>query len=304
MICWKPCFQYINAIFNIDYKRESAYNQCFFAFLLDLYTLGDTKSATMCVQANFIFVKGYEEAIPVKCGKCLECLQERSNEWAYRIMLESKNYANNCFLTLTYKDNPVSLKKKDFQLFMKRLRKKLSPLKIRYFACGEYGKKGKRPHYHAIIFNWSPTNDDIICNVPGEKSLFRSRTLESVWTYGFSSFGQLTFDSAKYCAKYMQKMNDFPQGCEKPFTLMSNKPGIAFDYVNQNEDFLIDDKIYNNSHYIKTPRYFLKVLERQGYDLTAFKERRLKNALLHKDIIDTDELKLKEKKSNFFKRGY
>ena len=38
---------------------------------------------------------------------------------------------------------------------MKRLRKKLHPLKIRFFHCGEYGDKTRRPHYHALIFGYS-----------------------------------------------------------------------------------------------------------------------------------------------------
>jgi hypothetical protein len=34
------------------------------------------------------------------------------------------------------------------------LRKKISPLKIRFFHCGEYGDKTRRPHYHALIFGY------------------------------------------------------------------------------------------------------------------------------------------------------
>jgi hypothetical protein len=37
---------------------------------------------------------------------------------------------------------------------MKRLRKKIQPLKIRFFHCGEYGDKTRRPHYHALIFGY------------------------------------------------------------------------------------------------------------------------------------------------------
>ena len=56
------------------------------------------------------------------CCKCAECLMQKSIEWSFRIMLESKDYKDNCFITLTYKDNPVQLNKRDYQLFLKRLR--------------------------------------------------------------------------------------------------------------------------------------------------------------------------------------
>jgi hypothetical protein len=45
-----------------------------------------------------------------------------------------------------------SLNVAHFQKFMKRLRDRIKPLKIRFFHCGEYGDKTRRPHYHALIF--------------------------------------------------------------------------------------------------------------------------------------------------------
>eukprot|EP01043_Picozoa_sp_COSAG02_P068353 COSAG02_NODE_11317_length_1749_cov_1.025455_4_plen_67_part_01 len=66
-------------------------------------------------------------------------------------------HEKSCFITLTFspeelnkRGNPDSLDVRDFQLFMKRLRKKHQH-KIRFFNCGEYGEKNQRPHYHALI---------------------------------------------------------------------------------------------------------------------------------------------------------
>ena len=36
-------------------------------------------------------------------------------------------------------------------------------------------------------------------------TLYRSDTLESLWTYGFSSIGDVTFESAAYVARYVMK---------------------------------------------------------------------------------------------------
>ena len=63
------------------------------------------------------------------------------------------------FVTLTYDNNhvPISehgfptLCKRDFQLFMKRLRFNTG-VKIKYYVAGEYGSTNHRPHYHAVIF--------------------------------------------------------------------------------------------------------------------------------------------------------
>jgi len=46
----------------------------------------------------------------------------------------------------------MSLSKKDFQLYMRRLRFDAGK-GLKYYVCGEYGTKSNRPHYHAIIFN-------------------------------------------------------------------------------------------------------------------------------------------------------
>lgn len=222
----------------------------------------------------------------VACGKCVECLQQKSTEWSFRIMDEAKQYNKNCFLTLTYNDDNLpytfsefeilphypTLLKSDLQKFMKRLRKHIYPQKVRFFACGEYGSKGQRPHYHVILFGWCP--DDLQYFQKDKKGsiLYRSAMIEKLWKFGFSSIGELTVDSAKYCAKYMQKLNVLPLHVVKPFVVMSNRPGIGFSSINPKS--LTSDRIYHNGKGIKVPRYYLKVLERNGHDLTAFVERR------------------------------
>lgn len=221
----------------------------------------------MCL--NPLYIKKQHTYVP--CNKCVECAIQYSNVWSYRCMLESTLHKDNCFITLTYNEDnlPVgaSLKKRDFQLFMKRLRKYLSrfAIKIRFFACGEYGKKHNRPHYHAIIFGWQPA--DLIyykTDKKGEK-LYLSDTLAKIWDKGFISVGSLSLTTCKYCAKYMTKALDFNKGVEKPFTLMSNKPGIGLNAVNW-QDVLATDKIYFNGHYIITPRYYLEHIRKMFFN--------------------------------------
>ena len=93
----------------------------------------------MCL--NPIYLEKLQNFVP--CRKCSECKMSRAKEWAVRLYSELKTTEKSCFITLTYSDenNPIILKKSDFQKFIKRLRKDYD---IKYFACGEYGDKTLR----------------------------------------------------------------------------------------------------------------------------------------------------------------
>lgn len=245
----------------------------------------------------------YREVVQVNCGKCTECLQQRANEWAFRIMDECKQHSENCALTLTYDNEhlPVggNVVKRDVQLFIKSLRKAVAPIRIRYFCCGEYGAQFLRPHYHILIFGWRPP--DLYAFQRDKKNImmYRSPMLEKIWKAGFSSVLEVTIETAKYCAKYMQKFNFLVQekGLEPPFTLMSNRPGIGFNAVNA--ECLTSDKIYHKGKSIKVPRYYLKVLERGGHDLTEFTNRRILKAQM---VGDRDLDERRERSKNFLKQ--
>ena len=96
-----------------------------------------------------------------------------------------------------------SLNYKHFQDFMKRLRKSHSG--VRFYMCGEYGEDFSRPHYHALLFN---------CSFPDRKKhstgdsgsvIYTSEALSKLWPFGFSSIGDVTFESAAYCSRYIMK---------------------------------------------------------------------------------------------------
>lgn len=237
--------------------------------------------------------------VTVACGKCVECLQKRSEEWSFRIMDECSMWRDNCFVTLTYNDENLpqngTLVKSDLQKFLKRLRRAVEPVKIRFFACGEYGSKGMRPHYHVIVFNWCPSDMKFFKTDKSGCELFRSATIEKLWTFGFSSVGKVTLQSAKYCSKYMQKLNTLRDGCIPPYTVMSNRPGIGYWKINCAD--LSDDKLYRDGKSIHLPRYYLKVLERQGHDLSKFIERR---CLFGKMREDPELLAQRRKKAKEF----
>lgn len=160
--------------------------------------------------------KGWEDLpVSVPCGRCVGCRLERSRQWAVRCVQESLCHEENCFITLTYRDDNLppggTLVKSDFQLFMKRLRKRFNDRQIRFFHCGEYGKKLSRPHYHAILFGFDFPDKAYYATKGGNK-LYTSAILSggshALWPHGYAVIGEATFDSAAYVARYcLKKVN-------------------------------------------------------------------------------------------------
>lgn len=150
-------------------------------------------------------VKHGKSFILVPCGRCPPCKHRRVNEWVFRMKKEEERSSSSHFITLTYDTDhvPISpngymtLRKKDFQDFMKRLRKAVSvdypEARIKYYAVGEYGTQNKRPHYHAIIFN-----------VPDTQYFPDAWSLGGVMIGGVH-VGQVTSDSIAYTMKYIDK---------------------------------------------------------------------------------------------------
>lgn len=238
----------------------------------------------------------------VKCGKCIECQQAASQEWAVRIMLEARQHSHSCCLTLTYDNVHVSsnysLCRRDIQLFLKKLRKALSPLKIRYFYSGEYGEKYGRPHFHMIVFGWRP-HDLVLHFMKKQNRYFSSAFTQKIWGKGMVCVGDLDYRTAVYCAKYLQKFSA-PGREPRPFIGMSNRPGIGFNSIKP--EMLFDGCFYYDGRKIPLPRYFQKVLERDADPIDIAMLRGTRKAILEQSIRirSDDTLQRKRKKEKEF----
>jgi len=214
------------------------------------------------------------QGISLPCGRCIGCRLERARQWAVRLLHESKLHEENSFLTLTYDDKFLpkdgSLVKEHCQLFMKRLRKRLSPLKIKFFLCGEYGEKLLRPHYHAIIFGYG-FPDKVLLKKVGDVELFTSVLLSEVWGLGFCTIGAVTFDSACYVANYATKKITgksakafYGSRCPE-FLLMSRGGragrGIGYGWFELFEsDVFPADEVIVNGKEARPPRYYDNII--------------------------------------------
>lgn len=202
------------------------------------------------------------------CGKCIECRLEYARQWAVRCVHEAQIHPENVFLTLTYNEEnlPKKLEYKHFQDFMKRLRKAYGD-NINYFVTGEYGEKTKRPHWHAIIFNWSPKDLQYFrSNERGDK-IYKSANLDKLWQKGHTEVGSVTFESAGYVARYASKK--LVHGNDKdhdfhPISKKSTRPAIGKRFLEKyyKDIFNYGKLILENGSHTSIPRYYEKWLQK------------------------------------------
>lgn len=247
-------------------------------------------------------------------------------------------YERNVFITLTYDDRFLEspkLQLRDFQLFMKRLRKKLfteflekfgkenwkllskkeqknafKPHQISVLYTGEYGEKEKRPHWHAIVFNWCPPDPRHKYTSDRGDQVFTSQilgpaTVDEVddgkirlWNSGIAEFGSVTLESAGYVARYALKKtvhgNDDDHDYQ-PISKKSSGRAIGRTWLEQNwrdtfnHGFLIVD-----GKRIPIPRYYEKWLRKHQPDawsayVTGLKSEKIRLASAKSELEKAEE---------------
>lgn len=270
-------------------------------------------------------VKNSKGIFNVPCGHCYQCLQQRRNTWTLRNLVEQFHSKSSYFLTLTYSDEGIKSlplcsdtfirlsDKSHYQKFLKRLRKDLEPLKLRYFGCHEYGKKYFRPHYHIIIY------------LDQDKDI-KPSDIQQFWTYGIVTVDPLNQARIHYCSKYLQKPFRFEyfKGLPKlwldeeeakngkksafdklvrytyrknTFNFMSRRPGIGYqlmspefvDFVRRNSSDNYTQITYNGQKF-PLPKFFKdKIFTEEEKQLIYPK---IKSELEHKDAQERKYYKL------------
>lgn len=163
-------------------------------------------------------------------------------------MKEAEHSSSAYFITFTYDTEHVpitpkkfmTLRKRDFQLFMKSLRweSRSQDQKIKYFCAGEYGDESYRPHYHAIMFNlqlstligdnFSLQVQKKLISLDGKTHKFHS----PLWPHGHFTIGQVADASVGYTLKYVMKKGRIPLHANDDrvpeFQLISKGLGSAY----------------------------------------------------------------------------
>lgn len=230
--------------------------------------------------------------LALPCGQCVGCRLDRSVQWAVRCVHEAQMHECSSFVTLTYSPEKLvshSLVYREFQLFMKRLRR-WSNVRVRFYMCGEYGGEYGRPHFHALLFGIHFPDLVHFRTLASGCRLYTSEVLAGLWPQGFSSVGDVIFESAAYVARYATKSvvtGEFTkrQALDKfavdpetgecwfmvpEFNRMSLKPGIGGPWFERySSDVFPHDRVVISGQKIKPPKYYKALLARADWFAAA-----------------------------------
>ena len=197
------------------------------------------------------------------CGTCLGCREAQALTWTIRLKHEMRSHSRSTFLTLTYADNGdlPTLNIQHLQKFWKRLRKHVSArTTVKYFACGEYGDKTKRAHYHAAVFGLEQFPDSTRWDADNTVS----ETLNGLWTHGLVTQSELNHDRIAYVAGYVLKKAGYRKQVyinghtgalmQPPFRRMSQ--GLGHEWLKKYAGDLKEGCVHHDGYTVAIPRYY------------------------------------------------
>lgn len=226
-----------------------------------------------------------DDNLYVPCGKCPNCRSRLRFDLSTRIFFETAFAKSAFFITLTYNDESLPLSKEgkpafdkiQVQDFMKRIRRKLEPCRLRFFLTCEfgdgedaqkylkqYGTEFGRSHYHAVF----------ICDHKLKLREMRDY-VQAAWPFGHSCVSSCSMARIQYATQYALKDEDYlykkyEEGdpC-KPFRLFSLKPGLGagfgvdekpiIEFLNEylyNDGIHFRDRLTVAGHQRGIPRYW------------------------------------------------
>lgn len=218
----------------------------------------------------------YIETYQVRCNKCLACRIYKGYVWSNRLQAEAKQWKYVYFLTLTFSDfylHEVDLKKpnRQFQLFMKRLRKKFKGLSFKHYAVSELGGETLRFHYHCILYSMEHIFLDMFLQKKTRTAnYYVSNTLTNIWQYGNSLIAYAEPNSMRYVANYVNKDGALSHCFSK---------GLGTDYI-VNDDQNLTGTYVINGKFSPVPRAIKRMLEYPQLTMRAQNKMRVQELKL------------------------
>lgn len=144
--------------------------------------------------------------VPIGCGNCIECRQQKAREWRVRLCNEIKEKKYKYFVTLTFSEDSINelcnitkttecnaIASIAVRRFLERWRKKYKK-SVTHWLITELGHKNtERIHLHGII-------------IP--KHEMSNEELASIWKYGKTDNGKyVNIRTINYIVKYVTKID-------------------------------------------------------------------------------------------------
>ena len=176
--------------------------------------------------------------VPVGCGKCMECRNQKASSWRVRLMEDLRVNKNAKFVTFTFSDEHLEeLDKEQFddlkgyerdneilslavRRFTERWRKQFGKT-VRHWLVSEIGGKyTERIHLHGLL--WTDENLDVI---------------QDRWMYGNVKLGNgvehyVNEQTINYIVKYVNKTDEKHPGY---ISKMYVSKGIGANYFERND---------------------------------------------------------------------
>lgn len=162
-------------------------------------------------------------SVPIKCGRCIECMKAKRREWQIRLGEEIKHNKNAQFVTLTFSEEKLKelseelnstdaniIATKAVRRFLENWRSKHKK-SVKHWLITELGHENtERIHLHGLIW----TND--------------KEEIQNRWIYGRVGLGEyVNMRTVNYIIKYVTKVDkDHPEYVPK----MMNSPAIGKGY--------------------------------------------------------------------------
>lgn len=176
--------------------------------------------------------------VPVGCGKCMECMNQKARAWQVRMLEDIRHNKNGKFITLTFSDESIrelskltgvldgyerdnEIAKIAMRRFLERWRK-ANKKSVRHWFVTELGHQGtENIHMHGIIWTNLPDTEIV-----------------KHWQYGFITIGDgkgknyVNEATVNYITKYITKI-DTDHKEYKPRVLTS--AGIGKGYIERGD---------------------------------------------------------------------
>lgn len=238
------------------------------------------------------------------CGQCTGCRVKRRMDLATRLTHEAEFHEHSWFVTTTYADEHLpyggSLYHNHISEFIRALRDKLRPQKIRFFGVGEYGGKMNRPHYHFIIFGpdfpdkkvsytapstFKHSDQFVRMFGPSGAKYYESEFLSNVWKKGLVQLTSTSSATMEYVAKfhidkvtgdraesyYSKTVEETGEiiSLESEQARMSRRPGLGHAWIEKywTDVYPHGYMIAKNGSLFAPPAYYDKWLEKHHPEL-------------------------------------